>query len=135
VLGVPTSGAGGAADSDLALATRLAAAPLASLGLEPGFGLSLLSSADLPDLPRMIRDIPGLGLAINDTIRVTYAEALDVVWRHTSAVVAVANALIEKRAITGVDVERIVANSPVDDDVGRQAAAPRPTRQRKGRIA
>ncbi len=65
ILGAPSSGAGGHAESDLAMATRLAAKAAASFGLDAPTGLVWSGVPDVSNLPQMLADdsnlTPGCG--------------------------------------------------------------------------
>ncbi|MGD0103433.1 MAG: AAA family ATPase [Rhodopila sp.] len=120
LLGEPTSGAGGGADSDLAVATGLAASAAASLGLDPEVGLVWLGEPDGVSLPRVLRDFPLVSSRARGLIQDAYLEVLELIRRRVSAVRAVAFALVERRALEGSEVERIVREHSKTDGVSVQ---------------
>lgn len=89
ILGEPSSGAGGNAQSDLALATSKAAAMVGVLGLD-----SMLVYDTSPARP-----------AVEAVLRTAYATATTIIARHEGALRALATLLVERRTLVKADIE------------------------------
>jgi len=109
LFGAPSSGAGGGANSDLGLATWLAATAAASLGLSDAVGLVWLGAPDATSVPGMLADDPLLSAQVRAALDAAYADALALVQRRRAAVEALAAALLEHRALGGDEAAEIVA--------------------------
>ena len=107
VFGVPSAGAGGDGNSDLARATGLAATAVGSLGLTAGNGLLWLGS------PATLSRLGTLGApAVLDDVRrmieTAYARAISLVQDQRAAIDAVVDALLQHRELSGEAVTEIV---------------------------
>jgi cell division protease FtsH len=85
VLGAPSAGAGGSADSDLAGATKLAVTAAATLGLDSASGLVWFGVPDAVNLPWMLVDDLALAARVRATLDAAYADALALVRRRRAA--------------------------------------------------
>jgi hypothetical protein len=112
ILGEPSSGAGGGLDSDLAKATRRATAAATSLGLDPEIGIVWLGEPDAASLPKVLESNPVLAARVRVVVDQAYVRALALMRRRTAAVQALANALLDKRAIDGEEAAAIAAQHP-----------------------
>jgi cell division protease FtsH len=108
LIGEPTGGSGGGVDSDLAVATAMAASATASRGLDSDVGLVWLGVSDGAALSNLLRDFPLVSSSVKDLIREAYLEILHLIRQRVTAVRAVATALVERRALEGAEVEKIV---------------------------
>jgi len=106
ILGDPSQGSGGAEDSDLARATGLVARMHGSLGL----GDSIMFRAN-PDSTSALLVDPEFRRRIDTALHELYQRAIDLVHGRRSALLAVADALIEKRFLTGADVAEIIKST------------------------
>ena len=109
VFGTASSGAGGAADSDLARATGIAVTASAAFGLDVACGLVWRGMPEPHLLPGMLAADPALAGRVRVQLDEAYAAARDLVWSHLDAVEAVAAALAERRVLDAPEVEAIVA--------------------------
>jgi len=109
LLGKPTAGAGGGPDSDLGKATWLAVMAGASFGLSEIDGLVWRASPDEGDLPGILAAYPKFSAQARTTLDVAYAEARALVEGRRAAVEALADVLLERRAIVGAEAATIVA--------------------------
>ena len=112
ILGEPSSGAGGAADCDLAIATQLAATAASALGLDVSAGLMWSGLPDAANLPRMLVEDPALAARVRATLDRAYGDALALVRRRRAAIEALADALVERRALDGGEAAAIAARHP-----------------------
>ena len=105
-----TSGAGGSRDSDLAIATRLAAASASELGLEEDHGLTWAEVPDRPeDLRRLLADDPRLAALVRKRLAGAYATALNLVERNQNAVLRLAERLRQRIAMGPDEVAEVLA--------------------------
>ena len=109
VFGTASSGAGGAADSDLARATGIAVTASAAFGLDVACGLVWRGMPEPHLLPGVLAADPALAGRVRVQLDEAYAAARDLVWSHLDAVEAVAAALAERRVLDAPEVEAIVA--------------------------
>lgn len=108
VFGAASDGAGGGEDSDLATATRLAAAVEGSLGL----GGSLTHLADLDHVQLLAtRDYP-VRQRVEATLQECLRRAEKIVDERKEDVLAVAQAVMERERITGEEVLEITSRQP-----------------------
>ena len=114
VLGDASSGAGGSQDSDLAKATRLIAANHLSYGFGDGLGYL----ADEGGLMTALARDPSLRSIVDRDLGTIFQRALAIAQRHALQIAAVADALIERRLLTGDELRRML-------DVGRDAVEPK----------
>ncbi len=112
VLGTPSSGAGGNADSDLARATRLAMTAVCSLGFSDKVGLVWAGLPDPSDPTRMLAEHPAAAAEIRRMLDRAYEDALELVKHRQAAVEAVAKTLLARRVLDGAAVAEIVARHP-----------------------
>jgi ATP-dependent Zn protease len=112
ILKIPSSACGGNATSDLAVATRLAAASATSLGLDHVSGLVWMGVPDTTTLPRMLSNSPALAARVHLIVDQAYQEAVTLIRRRSAAVKAVAAALLDRRGLDGGEVAAIVAQHP-----------------------
>lgn len=112
LLEVPSAGAGGAPDSDLACCSLLAASAAASWGLLPKGNLLWLGTLSPADWPKVLASDPLLANWVRKSLSRAYASALRLVKRRRRAVEAVSEALLTKRVLTADDVAEIVARYP-----------------------
>lgn len=104
LLGEPSQGAGGAADSDLARCTSMIASMEASLGL----GGSLLFRALPEDAWTLLRE-PDFRRRVEKQLDELYQRTIDILHSRRPALEAVIEALLEKRFLTGLEVNSIIA--------------------------
>lgn len=104
-----TSGAGGAGNSDLALATRLAARSAVELGLEEDYGL--IWSA-VPERQEDLRRLFTANHRLADLIRIrlagAYESAVSLMERHRVAILALADLLAEQIAMDPEQIARVL---------------------------
>ncbi len=110
--GAPTAGAGGGPDSDLGKATWLAATAAASFGLSAVTGLVWQGAPGLAETPSLLAANPKLSAHVRATLDAAYAEARALITARRAAVEAVANILLERRALTGAEAAEIIARHP-----------------------
>jgi cell division protease FtsH len=112
VLGAPSSGSGGGAESDIACATRLAATAVASLGLDGTAG-PLWSGVPSPaNLPEMLATNSALAARVRTALEAAYSDAIILIGKRRAAVDALTAALMEQRALDGDEAAGIVAEHP-----------------------
>ncbi|CAL8969065.1 ATP-dependent zinc metalloprotease FtsH [Rhodoplanes serenus] len=97
--------AAGAA-ADLAMATRLATARHASLGL----GGTLAALAPMEEVGLLLTTDPKLRAAVEADLQRLYAVAQTLVRTHRTGIEAVAEALRTRRVLTGAEIEDVVRN-------------------------
>lgn len=114
ILGVPSSGAGGGPQSDLAKATGLAALAVASLGLDGEVGLTWRGTPDPLTLPSLLASNPVVAARVQAHLGGAYTDARDLVHARRAAVEALARVLIERRTLDGGEAAAIVAGHPVE---------------------
>ena len=102
ILGEPSQGAGGSDDSDIGHATQIASMIEGAWGL----GGSLVYRAAPNDVGDLLND-PTFRARVDATLKALYERALALVRKHESEVVAIADALVERRFMTG-DQVRVV---------------------------
>lgn len=108
VLGTASSGAGGGATSDLAQATGLALRASVSLGLDPDHGLLWRGEPDDRTAPTMLECDPRLAGRIRLRLAGAHEQASVLVRRRFAAVSALAEALVERRTLSGQEARDIV---------------------------
>lgn len=118
VIGHPSSGAGGGAESDLAAATGLATTAAVSYGLDETIGLVWSGVPDPLNLRAMLTDDPVLAARVRSVLDEAYADALALMRRRRAAVEALARVLVERQALDGSEAAAIVANHPADNAAG-----------------
>ncbi|WP_419729593.1 AAA family ATPase [Lichenicola sp.] len=110
VLGAPSAGAGGAPSSDLAQATATAASIEASCGL--GSSLLYRGAVDGRSVDSFLVLHRDLHEPVHHRLEAAYLAVTDLLRWHRLALEAVADALLRKEALTGADVDRLVAAHP-----------------------
>jgi ATP-dependent Zn protease len=109
ILGSPSSGSGGTMMSDLAQATTLAATGAAAYGFDGAAGLLWSGLPEPHTLQKMLAKDPTLGARAGVALDNAYTQALTLVKERRKVVEALADALLEKRALDGIEVALIVA--------------------------
>ena len=104
--GVASAGAGGTDQSDLGLATRMLAAMQVSQGLGEA-SLVYLSASD--EALEAVRRDPVLRKAIDGQLRDLQARAVDILRQNRATVLAIADALVERRFLGGAEIAAIAA--------------------------
>ena len=112
VLGTASSGAGGGATSDLAQATGLALRASVSLGLDPDDGLLWRGEPDDRTAPAMLECDPRLAARIRLRLSGAHEQASELVRRRLGAVSALADALVERRTLSGEEARDLVRRHP-----------------------
>ncbi|MXQ12357.1 AAA family ATPase [Microvirga makkahensis] len=105
LLGSPGVGSGGGPASDLALATRIAAALAGSFGLS---GPHPLVHIALPDATEEILSQPYMRTAISTELESAYQGALDLIRQHRDATMQVARSLMVNGHVSGSEISRII---------------------------
>jgi ATP-dependent Zn protease len=108
VLGQATAGAGGGPGSDLALATALAAQAAAGFGFDPVAGLLWADARSTAPLQDVLGRDRLIARQVRAALADAYAEAVALIRTRIQAVIAVAAALRERRALDGASVYAIV---------------------------
>ena len=112
VLGAPSSGSGGPADSDLGQATVLAATAFASLGFDELRGLTWSGHPSPTTLPRVLAADPMLAARTRLMLDVAYREALELMRHRRAPLEALVDLLVDRRALDGVEVAEVIARHP-----------------------
>lgn len=107
LLSEPSQGAGGTPDSDLGRATHLVVAMFASVGL--GDSLTFRAPADTA-LELMGVD-PLFVRKIEKALADLYERAMDLLRQHKATLEAIADSLVERRFLSGAEVESMVRKS------------------------
>lgn len=110
VFGEPSSGAGGGASSDLAQASLEAATATSSLGFASNQGLAWNGVPTAATLPRMLERSPALAAEVEQALCRAYGEALDFIASRKGKLLALAEALLERRAMGEADVLAVLEN-------------------------
>lgn len=103
IMGEPSSGAGGGDDSDLSRATDLIARMEGSLGL----GDSLVFRAGPGSASTLLLEVD-FRRRVDRTMSELYQRALDLLHSQRTALLAITDALVERRFLSGEDVEGII---------------------------
>jgi cell division protease FtsH len=106
LLGQRTAGPGGGIRSDLATATRPAAA---APGLDSMTGLVWLGLPNEASLTSMLKDFPTLSVHIREIAPQASRDAIALIRRRASAVQELAAVLLQRQAFGGEEAEAIVA--------------------------
>lgn len=106
VLGSASAGAGGSERSDLAIATRMLAAMNSSFGLGDD---ELIYLGDAEDVNRDLRRDPAARRRVDEMLKRLQTRALEVVDRHRSEVVRLAEALIRRRFLSGDEIRSVLS--------------------------
>jgi ATP-dependent Zn protease len=109
VLGEASCGAGGGADSDLAVATWLAARGVSECGFDGQRGLLWQPISERrSDLGDALSRDAVLAAMVRQRLADAYSDACALLLRRRTAVQSVATALLERTALDGGEVARIV---------------------------
>lgn len=119
ILGEPSQGAGGAADSDISHATQIASMIEGAFGL----GSSLVYRAAPDDVGDLLND-PTFRAKIDATLKALYERALELVREHEVGIVAIADVLVERRFMTGDEVRAILEPLAFSSQSGEFTALP-----------
>jgi ATP-dependent Zn protease len=106
LLGSVSAGAGGAAESDLARATQLAAAAVGALGL--GDSLVWTGLPEPNDVPKLLARQPALARAVAAHLDAANTAARALIVRHRPAVEAIVDQLLARGSLTGAEVTAIL---------------------------
>ncbi|GJD58085.1 AAA family ATPase [Methylobacterium dankookense] len=107
IWGEPTTGAGGERWSDLAVATNLLASKAASWGLSG----SLLYRGDRSEVQALLRDDAQFREAVARDLDRLYSQALRLVRENRNRIERVADRLVERRVLGGVEVRALIADT------------------------
>lgn len=108
LLGEPSQGSGGTQNSDLGRATQMIAAMFTSVGL----GDSLVFRASPDNSIELMHLDRELTRKVEDVLTDLYTRVTDLLREHSSALEAIAAALVEKRLLAAAEVESMLAKSP-----------------------
>ena len=108
LLGEVSSGAGGCAESDLALATTLAVSALGSMGM--GDDLAWSACPRPADIGATLAMRPAFARKVSALLAEVHGEVVAAVGRHRFAVKGVADRLLAVGMLTGEEVERVLTN-------------------------
>ena len=108
ILGEASGGSGGSRASDLALATTLAVAEETALGLG-GSGLLWTGWPEPQDIRGILCADPPLAARMKERLDGIYAEALVFACKYNQAIRVVAAELILAKAMSGAEIEALVA--------------------------
>ena len=103
-LGQPSQGAGGTAYSDLGKATLIVSAMFTSVGL----GDTLLFRAPAETAMNLMTVDRVLETKVHKVMAELYERALELMREHLPKLEAIANELVERRFLTGAEVESII---------------------------
>lgn len=112
IFGHPSSGSGGGATSDLALATRFAVMASTAFGLDATTGLVWSGMPERETLSAMLAADPALAVRVRTSLGDAYADALTLIRRRRAVLEELAKALVERRALNGETAAAIVASGP-----------------------
>ena len=110
LLGAPSGGSGGPADSDLGLATYLATTAVTAWGMSGK--LVWLGAPDADETAAILRCHPAISAGVTAQLDAAYEEARRMVTEHRHAVQAVADALLARETLSGDEVRQIVGRHP-----------------------
>jgi len=108
-MGEPSQGAGGSPESDLGRATHLVVSMFASVGL----GDSLTFRAHSDTAVELMGIDPTFARKIEKVLSDLYDRALDLLRSHRNSLDAIADALVDKRFLTGAEVESVLAKTAI----------------------
>ena len=111
VLGSASAGSGGPAGSDLSSATVLAAAVEVEWCIGD-MGISWRGEITHENVSTFLLANRDLAQRVDQRLRRVFAEAVDIVRRHRVALVAIADALLEREILDASDVALIIAAHP-----------------------
>jgi cell division protease FtsH len=111
ILGDASGGSGGSESSDLALATILAVAEETALGLG-GSGLLWTGWPEPRDIRGILSADAALAVRVRERLGGIYAGALVFAREHHRAIRVVAAELVLNKAMSGIDIEALVARHP-----------------------
>ena len=116
VFGLPSSGAGGGPDSDLAHASLAAAEAASAMGFAADRSLVWRGVPTAATLPRMLEKFPALAAEVERALGEAYGKALELVSARKDDVLAVAIALLARGAMDEAEVLAIL-NDGLGGDV------------------
>ena len=123
ILGEVSGGCGGADNSDLAEATRLATAAVATFGLGANENQVLWHRLrSVEDSDRLLAANPEIRVRVEALLAAAFADARRLIVLLKPAVIAIADALAERRHLFGVEVGAIVVCHR--DTIGAAARGP-----------
>jgi hypothetical protein len=111
ILGDASGGSGGSESSDLALATILAVAEETALGLG-GSGLLWTGWPEPRDIRGILSADAALAVRVRERLGGIYADALVFAREHHRAIRVVAAELVLNKAMSGTEIEALVARHP-----------------------
>lgn len=119
ILGSRSDGGGGVKGSDLHAATMQATAVEAALGL--GSTLVHLSDLDEPSLRRSYHAFPAVRERVKETLDDCFAEAKSIIQRRRRDVERLANALMDRGCLSGLEIEELLSSEKPNPVIGRVA--------------
>jgi ATP-dependent Zn protease len=111
VLDLPSQGAGGSANSDLGRATQL----MTSIFTATGLGGSLVFRASFDRAHELLALDSELRRQVESGLATLHDRATELLRRRRDMLSAIADALIEKRFLTGQEVKKIVERFPIEE--------------------
>ena len=108
VIGVASSGAGGSRQSDLARATSMAVAAIASYGFDVSAGLVWRGEPNEELVTGLLTSDVELSGRVKSLLSECHGNAVDIVGCYAEPVRAVANALLDNNVISGLEVMNII---------------------------
>lgn len=120
MFGGANTGAGGATESDLGVATKLIAGLHGSYGL----GERLVMRAPYDSVADVLKWDPGFTKTVDDHLKELLGRAREFVRKHRDLIVVLAHRLVEERVIDGAELRRIIvtASTPAPRTGGRRHA-------------
>ncbi len=108
-LGVASTGAGGSAESDLAKATSLAVSALSALGMREGDQRLVWTGMHPPErIPALLAANPALAKEVSVMLETAYAQSVEILRRHRSALDDLAHAILTREVLDGSAIDEIV---------------------------
>jgi hypothetical protein len=108
LLRMPSSGAGGDHDSDLAKATRLALHSVTALGFSETMGLTWLGQPEAAAMAATLSANPKLATTVSALLDDAYEATLAIIRDGRTAVMELAGMLAKQRVLSAVEVEQII---------------------------
>ena len=116
MFGSANSGAGGAPESDLGVATQM----IASLHGSFGLGDRLVMRAPSSAITEVLRYDPGFARTVDEHLGQLLDQAREFVRRHRDLIVLVAHALVEARVLDGEALRRLIVTAPLPKPAPRR---------------
>ena len=110
VFGMPSSGAGGGPDSDLAYASLLAAEAASALGFAADRRLVWTGVPTVATLPRMLEKSPALAAEVERALGEAYGKALELVSARKDDLLALSVALLARGALDEAEVLAVLGD-------------------------